>query len=126
MSGNLALLLDTHVLVWISEGNAKLSSAMRARIDQEDLYVSAVVAFEYSDLLARGRFKTSATISALQHDLGLVMLDFPAALAMVAANLPAIHRDPVDRMLIAHALSADMPIVTADANIHRYPARIVW
>lgn len=36
-------------------------------------------------------------------------------------QLPDIHRDPIDRLLVDHALTSDMHIVTADANIRRYP-----
>jgi PIN domain nuclease of toxin-antitoxin system len=39
----------------------------------------------------------------------------------ITAGLPLIHRDPVDRMLVAHALVDGMTILTADANIRRYP-----
>jgi PIN domain nuclease of toxin-antitoxin system len=125
MSASLALLLDTHILVWIAEGNPKLSAVVRDEIDRADLFVSAVVAFEYDDLLVRGRFPTSATIATLERDLAFDILDFPAALAAVAAGLPHIHRDPVDRMLVAHAMSMDATIVTCDRNIANYPVRVL-
>lgn len=120
MSETLALLLDTHILVWVAENNKKLSSAARNDVYRLPLFVSAVIAFEYADLLIRGRFKTSATIEALQDDLGFELIDFPASLSVEAAALPPIHRDPVDRMLVAHALATGMTLVTADRNIHKY------
>lgn len=54
------------------------------------------------------------------------VIDYPAEAYHVADSLPDIHRDPVDRMLIAHALHAGLPIVTADATIRRYPVRTIW
>lgn len=120
MSETLALLLDTHILVWVAENNKKLSNAARTELYRVPLFVSAVIAFEYADLLVRGRFKTSATIAALKDDLGFDLLDFPAKLSAEAAALPPIHRDPVDRMLVAHAISTGMTLVTADGNIHKY------
>ena len=45
----------------------------------------------------------------------------------LAPTLPPIHRDPVDRMLVAHAIALEMPLVTADANIARYPGlEVIW
>jgi PIN domain nuclease of toxin-antitoxin system len=45
---------------------------------------------------------------------------------MQADSLPDIHRDPVDRMLIAHAIAAGLVLVTADRQIDRYPVRTLW
>jgi PIN domain nuclease of toxin-antitoxin system len=36
------------------------------------------------------------------------------------------HGDPVDRMLIAHALHAGLTLVTADETIRRYPVPTIW
>jgi len=36
------------------------------------------------------------------------------------------HTDPFDRMLIAQAISEDMPILTADRQFEKYPVQIVW
>ena len=43
-----------------------------------------------------------------------------------ANTLPAIHNDPMDRMLIAQALNADAPVITSDENFPRYGVRTVW
>jgi PIN domain nuclease of toxin-antitoxin system len=55
----------------------------------------------------------------------MTLLTFPADAARAAAKLPQIHRDPVDRMTIAHALSEDLILVTADANMRKYPVRLL-
>jgi PIN domain nuclease of toxin-antitoxin system len=125
----MALLIDTHVLVWIGEGHPRLKPAVRDRLFDPDeaLCVSAVTAFEYADLRERGRIPRSAALDELQDRLQLAIIDYPAALWPLAATLPPIHRDPVDRMLVAHALALEMPLVTADANIARYPGLdVVW
>lgn len=125
----MTLLIDTHVLVWIGEGNPRLREAVRDRLfdPHEALCISAITAFEYADLWQRGRIPQAAALEGLQDLLQLAILDYPAALWPLAATLPPIHRDPVDRMLVAHALALDMPLVTADANIARYPGlSVVW
>lgn len=105
-----------------------MSRTARAAIESPDnpLYVSAVTAWEYADLEARGRFADSAPLGKLRDSLGFEVVDFGSDLWVMAARLPAIHRDPVDRMLIAHALALDMAVVTADKTIRRYPVRTLW
>ncbi len=41
-------------------------------------------------------------------------------------SLPAHHKDPFDRLLVAQALHEDCAIVTNDAMIARYPVNIIW
>ncbi len=120
MSGNLALLLDTHILAWVASGGKRLTASLMNQLALEPLFVSAVIAFEYEDLRLRGRFDDDVPLATLQDDLGFDLLDFPAKLSAEAAALPPIHRDPVDRMLVAHAMSTGMTLVTADGNIHKY------
>jgi PIN domain nuclease of toxin-antitoxin system len=127
-AGSSALLLDTHTLVWFGVGSRRLSRAARAAIEAPDnpLHVSAITAWEYADLEARGRFADSAPLGKLRDLLKFEIVDFGGDLWTVAARLPAIHRDPVDRMLIAHAISLEMTLVTADKTIRRYPVETLW
>lgn len=122
------LLLDTQVLVWLMSGDRRLRKAwIDALADPANqLFVSAVVAWEFSDLRQRGRLPVSQDISVLVADYGLELLDFPAVAWSLADQLPDIHRDPVDRMVIAHAVLLDMVLVTADQTMRRYPVRSLW
>jgi PIN domain nuclease of toxin-antitoxin system len=86
-----------------------------------ELCVSAVVAFELADLQQRGRIAMTETLKFLQQHMEFRLVDLPSDCWRRAAELPQIHKDPVDRMLIAHAQEADMLLATADANIRRYP-----
>lgn len=90
------------------------------------LLVSAVTAYEYSDLLARRRLPAEIDIGVLQAVLGFTLLDYSAQLWVIAAELPNVHRDPIDRMLIAHALAIDATLATADAAMQRYPVKTLW
>lgn len=55
-----------------------------------------------------------------------IILDFPGTLWPLAAALPPIHRDPIDRMLIAHAISLGATLVSADEAIRAYPVDTFW
>lgn len=120
------LLLDTQILVWMVIGDKRLVPRAMAALSDEanSLHVSTVVAYEYADLQRRGRIPILETISELEARFDLTLEGYPAGCWRRAAELPPIHRDPVDRMLIAHALAEDMTLVTADANIRRYP--VAW
>lgn len=126
-SGSSALLLDTQILVWLGTDDPRLKPSILSLIaDALDLKVSAVTAWEFVDLNMRGRFPSDIPFKRLMIKLGAELLDFPAEAWSLANELPDIHRDPVDRMLIAHAIHADLPIVTADKLIRAYPVRTLW
>lgn len=122
------LLLDTHVLVWAPTGDPRLSKAAIAALEnpESELFVSAVTAFEFADLQKRGRFAMTEPLSDFADLMGLQFIDFPSSCWSLTASLPDIHRDPVDRMMIAHALALDMTIVTADQHIRDYPIKTLW
>lgn len=92
---------------------------------ERELAVSAVVAFEFVDLQKRGRLAVNESFEFLQQSMAFRLLDLPAQCWLHAAQLPQIHRDPIDRMLIAHAREAGFTIATADANIRRYPVSVI-
>jgi PIN domain nuclease of toxin-antitoxin system len=122
------LLLDTHVLVWAPTGDPRLGLAARQamQVSGAELFVSAVTAFELTDLQQRGRIAMTESLSTFADPFGLSILDLPAQAWTVAARLPDIHRDPVDRMMIAHAILGDFTLVTADRLIRRYPVKTLW
>lgn len=119
------LLVDTHVLAWLANDNKRLSKAFVEALNDPDtrLFVSAVTAYEYADLVVRWRLPSTVGVDVWAETFGIILLDFPAELWRAAASLPDIHRDPVDRMLIAHAMALGMTLVTADENMARYPVK---
>ena len=127
-SGNsVRLLLDTQILVWLVNGDGRLRREWTAKIADpaSELHVSAVIAFEYTDLQRRNRLPVDEPISELVSRFDMQLASLPTETWQEISKLPDIHRDPVDRMLIAHALVEGMTLLTADANIRRYPVPFV-
>ena len=122
------LLLDTHVLIWFPTADPRLSAAARQAIENpsNEIFVSAVTAFELTDLQGRERVAMKEDLTTIGEPLGLSIVDFPAEAWALAATLPRIHRDPVDRMMVAHAVVGGFTLVTADRNVHRYPVPTLW
>jgi PIN domain nuclease of toxin-antitoxin system len=122
------LLIDTQILVWLQTGDRRLTQAARTAIfDRENrLFVSAVRAWEYSDLVRRGRLPVEDELDQFVADSAMNVIDFPSNAWQKVRTLPDIHRDPVDRMLIAHAITLDAILVTSDTKIRRYPVNSIW
>jgi len=122
------LILDTQALLWLVTGDSRLSPALVQQLADPDTrcFVSAVTAWEYSDLHLRGRLPGSAALSVAREKLGFEILDFTSDLWTQAAELPHIHGDPIDRMLVAHARALGMTLATADREIRRYPVATLW
>ena len=122
------LLLDTHVLIWAPTGDPRLSTGAADAITdpRAELFVSAVTAFELADLQARGRIAMDQDIEAVTAVLGLELVDLPADAWRIASALPRIHHDPVDRMMVAHAIIGDFVLLTADRYVRRYPVESLW
>ena len=121
------LLLDTQILVWLVNGDGRLRREWTAKIADpaSELHVSAVIAFENTDLQRRNRLPVDEPISELVSRFDMQLASLPTETWQEISKLPDIHRDPVDRMLIAHALVEAMTLLTADANIRRYPVPFV-
>lgn len=122
------ILIDTQAIVWAVTDSPRLSIAARAAITNgaEEICISAVTAYEFADLNRRGRFEVDLPFGQVLSQLEARLLDYPAGLWTIAETLPAIHFDPVDRMLVAHAIHADLTLVTADAKMRKYPVRSLW
>jgi len=116
------LLLDTHVYLWFLADSPKLSKAARLRISNADMvYVSAASIWEASIKIGIGTL--SANIDDLVAGIeasGFVELPVLARHAARVNSLPAHHRDPFDRLLIAQAINEPLRLLTADELLTRY------
>lgn len=124
----MTLLLDTQILVWIGNANPRLPAHIRETLLDVDseLFVSAVTAWEFVDLEDRGRFPEGVSFPAIIDRLDAKLIDYPADAWKLVRNLPKLHLDPVDRMVIAHAMLTGMTLVTADQEMRAYPVKTLW
>jgi PIN domain nuclease of toxin-antitoxin system len=114
------LLLDTHVLIWWDEGR-KLTAAARRAIEAADtVYVSAASAWEVAIKIGLGRLRPSRTVEQAVEESGFLELPVTFRHAERVAGLPAHHRDPFDRLLIAQAGVEGLTLVTRDPVFGRY------
>lgn len=118
------ILLDTHTLVWLDEGNPRLGRESRKRIDEaftsSRLAVSAISFWEVAMLTARKRLEIELPILDWRREIiadGVDEINVDGEIGISAVGLRGLHGDPADRIIIATATILDAELVTADQKI---------
>jgi len=126
-------LLDTNILVWTLGYPDRLpDAAAEILADRDpDIWFSAVNIWEIGIKYRLGRadFDLNPHVArASTLSLGFTELAVDGAHAAAAADLPPIHQDPFDRLLVAQALLTGSTLLTSDSTVARYqgPIRLVW
>ena len=126
------LLIDTHVLIWMSLAKESLSQKAQAQLEDPNniLFFSVATLWEMAIkestkklILPKGSlefFKKSQS----SYDIQLLSIE-PKHLKLLKA-LPQHHRDPFDRLLVCQASAEDLSIVTKDLDIKKYRVKTVW
>lgn len=125
------LLLDTHIFLWYISGDTKLVAATRDLIRDPDNVVYLSVASVWEAIVKYQLGKLPLPQPAAQylpqqrerHKIASLALD-EASVARLE-TLPALHRDPFDRMLICQALEHQLIIATVDPVIRAYPVTVL-
>jgi PIN domain nuclease of toxin-antitoxin system len=117
----LRLLLDTHLLLWALLQPNKLKSRVRSQIEQNEVFVSAASIWEISIKSALGKLEADprVVLEALQ-PAGLRLLPISGEHAARVFELPALHRDPFDRLLLAQAWFEPLTLLTDDNVLSQY------
>ena len=124
------LLLDTHVILWMvsSEGGLSPQGNDLVQDPENKLWFSVVTLWEVTikRTLDRPDFRTEARVlraGLLRNGFQEIAVEGRHCLAL--ADLPLLHSDPFDRLLIAQAMSEGMQLVTADRKVAAYDGPIV-
>jgi PIN domain nuclease of toxin-antitoxin system len=121
------LLLDTHIYLWAVTDDRKLTKAARKLIlDAGEVYVSSASIWEASIKAGLGKLEADVNMLVSQIEAsGFVELPVRAIHAALVRDLPDIHRDPFDRLLVAQALSEPLRLVTADGHLSKYTDLVI-
>ena len=123
------LLVDTHLLLWASEGSPRLSRGARKLISDpaNELIFSVASIWEISIKHAKGLSSFHAHPGTVWEGLlrnGYVELAVLGKHAVAAGDLPKIHKDPFDRILIAQSTVEGLTLLTSDTTVARFPGSI--
>lgn len=119
------LLLDTHVFLWLLAEPERLGGHLGTLGDPaNDLLVSAASSWEIAIKVQIGRLDLPGDPRRYVPDrlraIGAEPLPVEHSHALAVGELPPLHRDPFDRLLVAQARDLRLRIVTADSQIARY------
>lgn len=124
------LLLDTQVFLWLQTEPERLGEHLHLVEDRRnDLLVSAASSWEIAIKYQLGRLPLPEVperyVPRRVRAIGAHAIAVEHSHALAVANLPALHRDPFDRLLVAQAVLLELTLVTADPIVAEYPAPTV-
>jgi len=116
------LLLDTHALLWALENPSLLKAETRAAIERArtPVLVSAASAWEIGVKLSVGKLRAPLDLTQQLRDKRFTPLPVSVEHGLRVSELPLLHRDPFDRLLVAQAQLEGLTIVTRDPRIAAY------
>lgn len=122
------VLLDTHALLWALDASPRLSTTARDVIEDTGniILASVVSAWEIEIKKALGQLEAPNDLEDVLEAAGFLKRLVTFADVRQLGALPAHHKDPFDRMLVAQALAEGVPLVSADPQIARYPIQVIW
>jgi PIN domain nuclease of toxin-antitoxin system len=126
------MLVDTHALLWFALNDSQLSSTADALIRNRSnlILVSPISYWEIAIKMSTGKYSLTVPYSRFFQDAifgnGFSVLPIEIKHAAIIATLPFHHKDPFDRLLIAQALSENIPILSADAAFDPYGVTRLW
>jgi PIN domain nuclease of toxin-antitoxin system len=125
-------LLDTHAFIWWVTDDSQLSSIAYSIIadPSNELFLSSASAWEIVIKVRLGKLSLpeppETYIPSRLRINKFQSLPIQMIHALQVANLPDLHRDPFDRIIIAQSQVKKMSILTVDSQIIQYPVDIIW
>lgn len=126
------ILVDTQCFLWSFLDPSRLSETARKVLTDgmDDLFFSAASSWEIAIKAGIGKLRLPEPpedyVPPRILRAGMTVLDIMHAHALRVYALPPFHKDPFDRLLVAQAAAEDLTILTADPQIGRYSAPVLW
>ena len=125
------LLLDTHLLVWAMGSPDRLPTGLRTMLEDPDhtpmFSVASLWELVIKTALNRPDFNVQpGLLRRALLEAGWLELPVQAQHVLAVADLPHLHRDPFDRLLLAQANADSALLITADQQLAQYPGPIRW
>jgi PIN domain nuclease of toxin-antitoxin system len=123
------LLLDTHLLLWVVSQSRRLSQQARQLIGdpENELLFSVASLWEVAIKYGQGRDNFQVDPRLLRRallDYRYRELGITGEHAVAVANLPPLHKDPFDRILVAQSMVEGVTLLTTDPLVAQYPAPV--
>ena len=126
------LLLDPHTFIWMTTSAGRLSEPARLALadpDNDRLH-STASGWEMAIKAGPGKLDLKPSVAEFvaraMRDGQITELPVRLSHALAVAGLPAHHRDPFDRLLVAQARAESLTLVTADPLLRQYDVHTLW
>lgn len=120
------ILLDTHVLVWMSSDPKRLSKKARKAIrearQKTGIAVASITLWELAWLAENRRILVSASVESFVRETisRVIIREMTPEIVALAVRLPEPYpKDPADRLIASTAMVDGIPLVTADERVRR-------
>jgi len=124
-------LVDTHVIIWLAKDSYELPKSIKELIEHpnNDIYICSASLWEIAIKMNLGKLDLKLPLDKLLMDIkngGFNVLQVEDEYLSKLLDVPYIHKDPFDRLLISTALAEDLTIITIDENIQKYDVPWIW
>lgn len=127
------ILLDTHCWLWLQVSPERIPAKLQQRLEdpETELFLSAASSWEIALKHRLGKLSLAEpperyVLSRLSLH-GVIGLPIQHRHALRVAELPLLHRDPFDRLLIAQAMVENLKLASADGRLSAYPdVEVLW
>jgi PIN domain nuclease of toxin-antitoxin system len=118
-------LLDTQIFLWWIAADRRLQKVLHELIADpaNRIWLSVASAWEMEIKSALGKLRIPEGLEQQLAANGIEALSISLRHMQTLHSLPAIHRDPFDRMLVAQSVAEELILVTADPVVASYPCR---
>lgn len=121
------ILIDTHIFLWLMYHPNRLKPSYLSILENTHnrLYLSAMSVAEIMIKKSLGKLDVEFDLDDAVEKMGLCLLDYDAASSLHLAQLPFLHRDPFDRMIISQAIEHNLKIMTVDSKFALYDCDLI-
>lgn len=115
-------LIDTHIFLWSLRDPNKLSSEAQLVLEDTEniVYVSAAVSWEILVKRVKGTLPFTGDILSILAQLSFEPLSITHEHTATLEQIPPIHHDPFDRIMIAQAMAENLTLITRDKTVLKY------
>jgi PIN domain nuclease of toxin-antitoxin system len=120
-------LLDTNIVIWLSDDNSRINKIKNLIFSKtSQIYISAVSWWEIAIKVRLGKLPVNLTeLRTFAEEYDFFELPLTSKYADTLAELPKLHNDPFDHMLLAQAITEPMRFITGDALLADYSSLVM-
>ena len=125
-------LLDTHAFLWFVLDDKRISTTAKSIIkdSKNEIFFSAASAWEIAIKMKLNRLRIKGNLEPFIIEQlstnNIVPLTITIYHSLYIEQLPQIHKDPFDRIIIAQSIVENLQLISTDKNIRKYNIKVVW